>query len=91
MNITLLLILIVVNIPLYWLLGRSFFGGWEGFIQSIVAILQPDIISALQGKYEEHRIGRFTLFLFLIVCGVTTAAEYHVIAKFVLGMENPWG
>ena len=91
MNGTLLVILLVVNVPLYLLLGKAFFGGWEGFLQSLVALIQPDIVSALSGSYEEKRIGRFTLLLFLVVCGATTAAEYHVVAKFLLGMDRPWG
>ena len=90
LNGTLLVILLVVNVPLYLLLGKAFFGGWEGFLQSLVALVQPDIVSALSGSYEEKRIGRFTLLLFLVVCGATTAAEYHIVAKFLLGMDRPW-
>jgi hypothetical protein len=91
LNITLLVILIVLNVPLYFLLGRSFFGGWEGLLQSVWAILEPPIVSAMSGNYWEHRIGRFTLLLYLIVCIASTAAEYHVVARFLLGMDNPWG
>lgn len=91
MNIALLIVLVILNIPLYWLLGKSFFGSWQGLMDALVAIVMPDIVSAASGKYEEHRIGRFTLLLYLLVCVSTVAAEYHVVAKFILGMENPWG
>jgi hypothetical protein len=55
-----------------------------------VGLVQPGIVSALSGSYEEKRIGRFSLLPFCVVCGATTAAEYHIVAKFLLGMDRPW-
>ncbi len=86
----LLTVLFVLNLPIYWLRGTSLFGSWEGFVESVVALIVPDIVSAASGKYEDHRIGRFTLLLYLLVCVSTFAAEYHVVAKFLLGVKDPW-
>ena len=86
-----LIVIAVLNIPLYFLLGKSFFGGWQGLFESIVAIITPDVRSALSGNYQEHRVGRFTFFMFLIVCVAAVASEYHVVAKFIFGIEKPWG
>jgi hypothetical protein len=91
MNLTALLVIIVVNVPLYLLLGKAFFGSWEGFLTACIAVVQPDIISAATGNFEENRIGRFTLLIYLLVCVACVAAEYHVVAKFILGIANPWG
>ena len=91
MHTTMLAVIALLTTPIYFLLARSFFGGWEGFFESIVAIIEPPIASALQGKYDEHRIGRFTLFMYLLICVFITAAEYHVVAKFLFGVEKPWG
>ena len=91
MNIPLFIVLAVLNIPLFWLLAKSFFGDWEGFRDAVVAMIVPNIVSAASGKFEDHKIGRFTLVMYVIVCGSTLAAEYHVVAKFILGMETPWG
>jgi hypothetical protein len=85
-----LAVLLVLNLPIYWLLAKSFFGSWEGFLEAVVAIVVPDIVSAASGKYEDHRIGRFTLLLYLLVCVSTFAAEYHVVAKYILGVKDPW-
>jgi hypothetical protein len=91
MNLILLIVLIILNIPLYLLLGRAFFENWEGFLQACIAVVRPDIVSAARGNYHEDRIGRFTLLVYLVVCGALVAAEYHVVAKFFLGIANPWG
>jgi hypothetical protein len=90
MNITLLIILAVLNVPLFWLLAKSFFGDWEGFRDAIIAMIVPGIVSAAAGKHDDHRIGRFTLMMYVIVCVSTLAAEYQVVAKFILGIEHPW-
>jgi hypothetical protein len=90
-NLTLLIVLFVLSGPLYFLLGRSLFGGWEGFFEACVAVIRPDIISAASGNYHDDRAGRFTLLLYLLICAAIVAAEYHVVARFILGIENPWG
>ncbi|HJT32744.1 MAG TPA: hypothetical protein VJ783_11945 [Pirellulales bacterium] len=91
MHVTMMVVIVLLNTPLYFLLARSFFGSWEGFFESFVAIITPDIVSAASGNYYEHRIGRFTLFMFLLVCASITAAEYHVVARYLFGIERPWG
>lgn len=90
MHTTMLLVIIGLNTPLYWLITRTFFPSWEDFFEAIVAIVVPPAASALSGSYEEHRIGRFTLFMYLLVCVSITAAEYHVVAKFLFGIDKPW-
>ena len=80
-----LIILFVLNVPLYFLLGKSMFGGWEEFLESIVATM------TFSGEYGDGRISKFTLYLFVIICVGTVAAEYHVVAKYLFGMERPWG
>lgn len=91
MHVTMLLVIMALNPPLYYLITRSFFPSWEDFFEAIVAIVVPPASSALSGNYHEHRIGRFTLFMYLLICCSITAAEYHVVAKFLFGIEHPWG
>ena len=88
MHKTMLIVIAVLNIPLYCLLGKSFFGGWQGLFDAIVAMITPGTVSAFTGKAGEHRIGRFTFIMF--VCIVTVACEYHVVAKFVFRIAKPW-
>jgi hypothetical protein len=83
MRILLLIILFILNIPLWWLLGKSFFGDWGGFLASIDAMFQ-------RVAWGETANKRFILLLYLIACVSTFAAEYHVVAKFILGINDPW-
>ena len=91
MHSTMFIVIAVLNFPLYLLLGKSFFRGWQGLLEAIVAMITPRAISALSGKAGEHGIGRFTLIMYVIVCAATLLSEYHVIAKFMFGIEKPWG
>jgi hypothetical protein len=86
-----LTVLAIVNVPLVFILGKAFFGNWEGFFESFLAIFRSDLEAAVSGDYEEHRIGKFTLLFFVLTVVVTVAAEYHVVATYLLGIERPWG
>jgi hypothetical protein len=91
MHTKMFLVIVALNAPLYYLITRSFFPSWEDFFEAMVAIIVPPTASALSGNYHEHRIGRFTLLMYLLICGSITAAEYHVVARFLFGIEHPWG
>lgn len=90
MTLYLFIGVVLLNIPVYLLLGKTFFGGWHGFLESFVAIFRSDIQAAFSGDYEGHQIGKFTLLLYALSCAFIVAAEYHVIAKFLFGFEHPW-
>lgn len=65
-------IIVVVNIPVYLLLGRTFFGSWADFLSL---------------NFGEQRV---TFFIYLVSCIAITAAEHHVVAKYILHMDDPW-
>jgi hypothetical protein len=85
MAVILLIAMVVLNVPLYVLLGKSFFGGWGEFLDAVVAML--DRYAYLN---EERRAGKLMLLLFLVSCVAIVAAEYHVVAKFLFGIAEPW-
>ena len=91
MNMTLLAVLAVLNLPLFFYFGKMFFGSWDGLFESIVDIVRPQLYQALTADPNDPQPTKFTLFLYLIVCVSVWLAEYHVIAKFVMGIEKPWG
>jgi hypothetical protein len=81
---------VLLNIPVYFILGKSFFGGWHGFFESFFAMFRSDLQAAFAGDYEGHQIGKFTLLMYVLCCIFVVAAQYHVIAKFLFGFEHPW-
>jgi len=89
-SISVLIIVALADIPIYLLFFKLFFSGWDGFVQSVIAIFYPDAFSALSGKLKERQVGRLTLAWFLFSCVITTAAVYHMVMVIILGIEHPW-
>ena len=84
MNTTVLIILAIVNIPLYLLLGKWIFKDWRGFAECLRFWLTPNIISLFRGEYAQDWWSEMKLFFYLLCCGVCVAAEYALIAKLFL-------
>lgn len=84
MNVTLLLILGVVNIPLYILVGKLFFRGWDDFWESIKFWFTPDILSLFLGQFWEDFFAELKLGLFLVTCGGCVYGEYALIHKLFM-------
>ena len=73
--------LIVVNIPSYLLLGKVFFGGWEGFLECVRYGITPDIVSLFRGEYWEDKAASWKLFLYFAGCAALVFCEYKLISK----------
>ncbi len=84
MNITLLIILIVVNIPLYLGVGKVIFGGWEEFLEALKFWIKPDWLSWFQGEGWEDWVAEMKLAILVILCGVAVWGEYALITKLFL-------
>ncbi len=84
MNITLLVILIVVNIPRYLGVGKVIFGGWDGFLEALKFWIKPDLMSWFNGEYWEDWAAELKLGLFLVICGVAVWGEYALITRLFL-------
>ena len=84
MNTTVLGVLIVVNIPVYYLFWKWLFGSWEEFWECLRFWLTPDIISAFRGEYFEDFWSEMKLAWWLLVCAFAVGVEYFIIARFFL-------
>ncbi|MDP6470357.1 MAG: hypothetical protein QGI81_05085 [Pseudomonadales bacterium] len=80
-----LIVLGVVNIPVYVLIGKGIFGSWGDFWDAVAFWFTPDLISAFRGEYMDDWWGELKLSFFLIACGVCVYGEYLLIAKYFLG------
>ena len=80
-NITLAIVLAVVNIPLYLILGKFFFDGWSGFWDAVKFWLTPDLFSAFKGEYWDDWWAELKLGFFIVACGAAVVAEYIFIQK----------
>lgn len=90
--ITLYLFLAVValNIPFYWMLGNTFFGGWNGWWRVLDLASWRETWANIEQDRTDHNFAKLHLLLIVIACISTTLAEYFVIAKFIFGFADPW-
>jgi hypothetical protein len=81
MNVVLLVILIVINTPIYILLGRVFFGNWGDFWECVRFWFTPDVFSMFNGEYGADLGATLKLGIFLLLCGGAVFAEYALYQK----------
>lgn len=88
MNKLLILILVVLNIPLYGALASILFG--KGGIRGAIRFLFiPDILSALKGEYWEDQWSQLMLTLWVVVSVFLVWSEYHFVKnKFPFLFQN---
>ena len=79
MNKTLLVVLAIVNAPVYVVLANAMFGGGGGLLQALRFWAVPDLISALRGEFWEDRWQTMKLGVWLVLCGGLVYSEYHVL------------
>ena len=82
LNTTLIVILAVVNVPVYLFLGKRFFTDWQGLWEAVKFWLTPDIISMFRGEYFEDWWESAKLFVFVALCLAVVAAEYTVLDSY---------
>ena len=80
-TITTLVILGVLNIPVYILIGKVFFGDLAGFFDALKFWFTPNIFSLFRGRYGDDIMAEFKLVIFIFVCGLCVYGEYKLILK----------
>lgn len=80
-NVVLLAVLGVLNVPVYILIGRVLFEDWSGFFESVKFWLTPDIISWFRGERWEDAWAETRLLLFVVLCVIAVVLEYLSINK----------
>ena len=82
LNTTVLIVLGVLNLPLYLYLGKFFFGSWDGFGEAIAFFFTPDVFSFFRGEGFDDLWAELKLFLFVFACGACLFGEYRLFLKF---------
>jgi len=84
MSSTGLLILGLVNLPVYFVAGKLIFKSWDSFWESIMFWLTPDLFSAFNGQYWEDWVGELKLGLWLACCIGCVYGEHMLIEKLFM-------
>jgi hypothetical protein len=83
MHIAQIVFLIVLDIPLFILVGRVFFHDWAGFFEAVWFWFKPDLWSAFDGTYWLDQWNELKVFLFIAICGIMVYSEYYVITHYI--------
>jgi len=83
-----IIVLTLLNVPLYLWLGRAVFGGWQGFFDCIVFWFKPDLWSFLQGEWYEDFVAELKLGVFFALCAGLVAAEFLLLTPLLTSVLN---
>jgi hypothetical protein len=75
-NPRLLLVLLVLNLPVYAGIWRAFFGDWADLREALYFWLTPRWWDWLQGEQFEDTWANLKLLVFGLICGLTVVSEY---------------
>ena len=81
MQAILIIVLILVNTPLYVFLFKVIFPNKGDFAESVGYSFMPDIFSLFRGKLFEDWAASFKLSAFLFCCIGAVVGEYALIMK----------
>lgn len=77
------IILAVVNLPVYFVLGRLFFSDWDEFWEALRFWITPDLISALRGEFWDDWWAETKLGLWFVCCAGCVLAEAYSIGRIL--------
>lgn len=76
MNPLPLIVLVVLNLPLFGLLSTIFFHQ-EGLGGALKYWFMPDLVSLFRGEYIDDQWAEAKLLIYAIVCGLTVVSELN--------------
>ncbi len=68
-------------VPSIFAIGWLFFRTWERFLDALLYVLTPDIISLFRGRLARDWWGEFTFGYFMIACLVVAACEKWLVEE----------
>ena len=77
------IILIVANVPLYWLIGWVFFKDWADFWECVKYWLTPDIVSLFRGEWTEDRWAQLKLGFWIFLCIAAVYGEGQALSRWL--------
>lgn len=83
MNAIIVIILLILNIPLYKIIYRFIFRDYDDFEESVKYSFTPDIYSLFKGRYWKDQIGEAKLSFFVIACIIVIVVEYSIIKALI--------
>lgn len=78
-----ILVLLIINIPVYKCISKLFFEDYDDFLQSIRYSFTPDLFSLFKGEYWKDRVSEMKLGFFIFSCAIVVIFEYLIITSII--------
>lgn len=78
-----IILALVLNAPIFLLIGRMVFGTWEAFWDSFGWVLKPNWLSWWEGNLHRDRAATFMMTIFIVLCGLVVWGEYALWEKLM--------
>ncbi len=78
-----IIILVVINFPVYRFVYRLIFSDPEDFDESIKYSFTPDFLSFFRGKYWQDKWGTFKLRMYILLCLAIVLLEYVLLNETI--------
>ncbi|GIP39372.1 hypothetical protein J31TS4_26520 [Paenibacillus sp. J31TS4] len=91
MELGILVVLFLVNLPVYNWLHRLLFRNDQEFRQSMRYILTPDLISLFRGRFWQDLRGETRLKLFFFLCIAVTFIEFALVHRLLRWLTGESG
>lgn len=74
-----IIVLLILNIPLYKAYFRLIFSDSDDFRNSVKYSFTPDLFSLFRGEYRKDRIAEMKLSFFYFLCFITVVVEFFIV------------
>jgi hypothetical protein len=81
-------VLLIINIPVYLLIGKLLFRNWENFWDAFDWLSIPNFLTLFDKEYWIDWWAHFRLVIFLISCLGCVLGELYLLDKFILHFGN---
>jgi len=85
-NWALAVVLAVLNVPVYWVLGRFFFPTGADLYDTVRLLFTPRIWDLLRGEAFDDQWAHFQVGAWLLLCILTVASEHFFIRHHLPGV-----
>lgn len=82
-DIMIVIILFILNIPVFKFIYRMFFSDPNEYNESVRYTFTPNIVSLFRGQYWKDKIGTARLQFFILLCLLVIFLEYTLVNKVI--------
>ena len=75
-------LLVIVNVPIFILLGKVFFGSWAGFGEAVWYNMMPDLLSLVTGRFRADLVAELKLMGWGFCCAGAIFGELYLWRMF---------